>query len=181
MKNKRGGVILLYYVRKAKESDLEDILKVVQNGRETLEINNIPQWRNNEGPNEAVLKSDIQLGEGYVLIETDKVVGFGTITKGIQDGYADITEGQWIETEEYVSIHRFVILSSIKQKGMSQFFLGHLISFSKMLGYTDLRVDTHPLNSGMQRVIDKSGFSYQGDIVLDCTDGERKAYQLILS
>lgn len=172
---------MLYYVRKAEISDLEDILNVVQNGRETLAKNNIPQWRNDEGPNKEVLTEDLHLGEGYVLIEANQIVGYGTITTGEQDGYADITDGSWVGGVDYVSIHRFVITTSIKQKGMSQFFLGHLISFSKMLGHSDLRVDTHPLNVGMQKVIDRSGFSYQGNIVLPCPDGERKAYQLILN
>jgi RimJ/RimL family protein N-acetyltransferase len=33
----------------------------------------------------------------------------------------------------------------------------------------------------MQKVIEKAGFKYQGDIILpDVSDGERKAYQVII-
>ncbi|MFW7418774.1 GNAT family N-acetyltransferase [Vagococcus fluvialis] len=171
---------MLYYVRKATTKDLNDILEVIQNGRETLNKAGIPQWQNNEGPNEISLGKDLSLEEGYVLIEESRIIGYGTITKEEQVGYDDITEGEWLPSEKYASLHRVAIHSDVKEKGKGQFFLSHLISGSIALGYKDIRIDTHPSNLRMQKVIEKAGFSYQGTIVLPVTDGKRKAYQIII-
>lgn len=171
---------MLHYVRKAKMEDLETILLVIEDGRNTLNQQNIPQWRNNDGPNREILIEDIDLEEGYVLIENDAIVGYGTITKMKQASYDDITNGNWIASKDYVSLHRVVIYSKIKQKGMSQFFLGHLISFSRDQGFYDIRIDTHPVNERMKKVVEKAGFSYRGDIILPVENGEREAFQIIL-
>ena len=115
-----------------------------------------------------------------MLIEQDKIVGYGTITKGNQAGYDDITGGEWLPSKDYVSLHRVAIHSAVRKRGKGQFFLSHLISGAVALGYTDIRIDTHPKNIRMQKVIEKSGFLYRGDILLEITDGERKAYQIII-
>lgn len=172
---------MLYYVRKAKIQDLADILIVIENGREILRRAGIPQWRNNDGPNKERLLNDIKLEEGYVLIEADKIIGYGTITKEEQTGYEKITNGSWLASGKYVSLHRIAIHSAIKERGKGQFFLGCLISLSVSLGYKDVRIDTHPVNIRMQKVIEKAGFKYCGDIILpNVSDGERKAYQVII-
>lgn len=173
-------IFMLYYVRKAKAEDLETILLVIEDGRNTLNQQNIPQWRNNDGPNRKVIIEDIHLEEGYVLIEDNEIVGYGTITKKEQASYDEITNGDWLASTSYVSLHRVVIHSRIKQRGMSQFFLGHLISFSKEQGFNDIRIDTHPVNSRMRKVIEKAGFSYRGDIILPVENGEREAFQILL-
>lgn len=171
---------MLYYVKQATKDDLNNILKVIENGRESLTNANIPQWLNNDGPNETRLQQDIELGEGYVLIEETTVVGYGTITKEKQVGYEDIKNGSWLASKSYVSIHRVAIHSDIKERGKGVFLLGNLISLAVSLGHFDIRIDTHPINKRMQKVIEKAGFHYQGDIILDVANGERKAYQVLI-
>lgn len=172
---------MLYYVRRAEVSDLKEIKIVIENGRQTLREQGIPQWMNNDGPTDERLMEDLSLGEGYCLIEEDHIIGYGTITLGEQPGYEEINKGDWLPSDKYSSIHRFAIHSKIKEKGKAQFFISHLISGSIALGFKDIRIDTHPSNLRMQRVIEKSGFHYRGEINLDVTDGKRKAYQLIIN
>ncbi len=171
---------MLYYVRKASITDLQIILNVIENGRETLNKQDIPQWRDGDGPSREVITEDIELGEGYILIEENKIVGYGTITKKEQASYENLTKGVWLPSKKYVSLHRFVLDSSIKQRGMSQFFLGHLISISREQAIFDIRIDTHPTNKRMKKVIEKTGFSYRGDIILPVSNGEREAFQVVL-
>ncbi|MEG0551811.1 MAG: GNAT family N-acetyltransferase [Vagococcus sp.] len=171
---------MLYYVRKAEMTDLSEILVIIENARLVLANQGIPQWRNDDGPNEERLKEDIHLGEGYVLIEENSIMGYGTVTLAEQESYIDITNGNWEPSVGYVSIHRFTIDSRVKQKGMGQFFLGHLISSARAQNYRDIRIDTHPANIRMQKVIEKAGLIFKGNIVLNVSDGERKAYQVIL-
>ncbi|MBO0476093.1 GNAT family N-acetyltransferase [Vagococcus sp. DIV0080] len=167
-----------YSVRLGKENDLEQILAVIDSGRKQLASRNIPQWRNNEGPNKAVIMTDLQLEEGYVLLEDKEIVGYGTITKGKQEGYEPIKNGEWLGEEAYVSLHRIAIKETIKERGKGQFLLSYLILEAQKQGYTDIRIDTHPLNIPMQKVIQKAGFNFRGEIVLPVTAGERLGYQL---
>lgn len=171
---------MLYYVRKAEMKDLPAILVTIDKARKVLAEQDIPQWRNDDGPNEERLKEDIRLGEGYVLIEESKIMGFGTVTLAEQETYHEMTNGKWLDSDNYVSVHRFTIDSDVKERGLGQFFMAHLISIARMQGFLDIRIDTHPTNKRMQRVIEKSGFNYQGDIILNVSDGERKAYQIVL-
>ncbi|MFD2388203.1 hypothetical protein [Enterococcus rivorum] len=49
------------------------------------------------------------------------------------------------------------------------------------MNYFDIRIDTHPKNKAMQHLITKTGFEYRGNIQLPVSNGERFAYQLLLS
>jgi RimJ/RimL family protein N-acetyltransferase len=58
-----------------------------------------------------------------------------------------------------------------------------LITISGVLGYKDIRIDTHPDNLGMQHVITTNGFTKRGVIYMAENDGEaspRYAYQLVI-
>ncbi|MCC3236736.1 GNAT family N-acetyltransferase, partial [Pediococcus acidilactici] len=58
-----------------------------------------------------------------------------------------------------------------------------LFTISSLLGYDEVRVDTHPLNKGMQKVITNNGFEYRGIIDFideNEVDNKRFAYQLYL-
>jgi RimJ/RimL family protein N-acetyltransferase len=58
-----------------------------------------------------------------------------------------------------------------------------LITISGVLGYKDIRIDTHPDNKGMQHVITTNGFTKRGTIYMaekDHAATPRYAYQLII-
>lgn len=169
---------MLYYVRQASIGDLEDILKVIDNGRKNLEKNDIPQWRDGDGPSPKVISEDLELGEGFVLIENATIMGYGTITKNEQPSYDSIQGGSWIPSTTYVSLHRVVVHTDVKERGMGLFLIRSLISVAISSSFNDIRIDTHPKNHRMQRVIEKSGFTYKGSIQLNVNNGERYAYQI---
>jgi RimJ/RimL family protein N-acetyltransferase len=53
-----------------------------------------------------------------------------------------------------------------------------LIETAEGIGYRDIRIDTHPLNEIMQKVILRAGFIYRGMVEFAIPDGKRRAYQL---
>lgn len=167
-------------VRLAQEADLEVIMMIIEHARAFLREQAIPQWQNQTGPKIATIKEDIALSQGYVLVDGTAVIGYAALLNQVEDAYTNIIRGAWDETYlEYVSIHRVAILPKRRGQGLSQFFLQKMIEIALAQNYHDIRIDTHPQNIIMQRVISKAGFNYIGHIELDQIDGQRLAFQLL--
>lgn len=169
------------YIRKADIDDLNKIVIIHNNAKRFLKIQGLPQWQDGYGPNQLIVEKDIKRHEGYVFIANNEVCGYAALMSGIDDSYTMISKGQWdTKYSSYISIHRIALDGSIRGKGMSNLFLCELIIAAKNIGYHDIRIDTHPMNEIMEKVILHTGFIYKGMINLPIPNGERKAYQLLL-
>lgn len=173
---------MVVYLRKALPDDLVKLMEIIQSARQLLHEKNIPQWQNGEGPNEKQLKQDIALQRCYVLIVDHSIAGLGIISTEDEPPYNCITNGQWMNTNEnYATIHRVALARNYHGKGFALPLMNHLITAARLNNLLDIRIDTHPKNKTMQQLIKKAGFTYQGEILLPVHDGERLAYQLLLS
>jgi RimJ/RimL family protein N-acetyltransferase len=95
-------------------------------------------------------------------------------------------EGSWRGNPEdtYMSIHRIAMSSKFRGQRLSEKMMSGLFTISSELGYNELRIDTHPKNKGMQKVIANNGFEYRGIIDFNDeneVDTTRFAYQLYLN
>lgn len=173
---------MVIYLRKAVPNDLSTIMEIILNARQLLHERNIPQWQNGEGPNEEQLAQDITLQRCYVLIVDQEIAGLGIISTDDEVAYKHIKNGRWIETNEfYAAIHRVALSPIYQGKGLALLLMNHLITAARLDNNLDIRIDTHPENKSMQKLIKKVGFTYRGNILLPVPDGERFAYQLLLS
>lgn len=154
-------------IRKAQMEDLEHLLPIFQEAQEFLREQGSPQWQGGYGPNRAVVEQDIQRQEGYVFLLGDEIVGYASLTQGVDPSYCNITQGQWDSTyPSYLSIHRVAVSSKVRGKGLSRQMMKHLISVAKRMGYRDIRIDTYPRNGIMERVILGAGFVWRGMVTL---------------
>ncbi|GGC77143.1 GNAT family N-acetyltransferase [Enterococcus wangshanyuanii] len=170
------------YLRYAQSADLPELMKIIAGARQLLAEQEIPQWQNGEGPNEKQLTLDISLGQCYVLIVDQMIVGLGVISTDKELPYEQIRNGSWQDiTPAYATIHRVALHQDYQGRGLALTLMNLLISAARLDGHLDIRIDTHPKNQAMQQLIKKAGFSYQGDILLAAPNGERFAYQLVLS
>lgn len=170
------------YMRMATKEDLASILTIIEKARASLAKNNIPQWQNGDGPNKAVLQADIQNKQSYVLIAANLVIGVATISTGPEAAYDDLKSGNWLIADSpYVAIHRVAVDPDYQGKGYAFMLLSFLITAARLRNYVDIRIDTHPKNQVMQYVIKKVGFEHRGTIQLAVANGERFAYQLLLT
>ena len=170
------------YLRYAQPTDLAEIMKIIVNARQHLKKQDIPQWQNGEGPNERRLALDISLNQCYVLIVDQMIAGLGVISADKEEPYEQIKNGHWQAlSTSYAVIHRVALNSNFQGKGLALTLINFLISVARMNGFLDIRIDTHPKNHIMQQLIKKAGFSYRGEILLEALNGERLAYQLVLS
>ena len=163
---------LPYVVRRAAESDMEDIMQMVGDSRELMRQNgNTTQWVNGY-PSREIIMNDIYSGNGYIIYEQTGLspVGYFAFIIGEEPTYNIIVGGQWSDAnEQYGTIHR--LARKLGYSGVAR----------KCLEYcknqiTHLRADTHKDNATVQHILEREGFEYRGIIYV--SDGtERLAYQ----
>ena len=169
-----------HQIRVAAPDDLEHIVAIIESGRAYLKAQGLPQWQNGYGPNRTEAASDMERGRGYVLEIAGRAGGYASLIPG-PEGSPALFEGAWAGAgEHYTTIHRVALESAVRGAGLSAAFLEGLIQAAQALGYQDIRIDTHPENVIMQKVIIKTGFQYRGVMQLPIPEGERWAYQLLL-
>ena len=166
-------------IRLAEINDREKITSVIESGRVFLQSQGLSQWQNGYTPSR-LLDEDFENNWGYVLLSPDDVIcGYAALVEGIDECYENITDGGWDNShDKYISIHSVAIDAEFRGKGLSVPFLLGLIEIAENLGYNDIRIDTHPLNEIMQKVILRAGFVYRGMVEFAIPDGKRMAYQL---
>lgn len=156
-------------VRKAEWSDLDTIMEIYQGARQFMVAQGNPsQW--GEGyPTRALIETDIEIGQSYVCVEANRVVGVFALMPGPDPTYERI-EGSFRSQEPHGVIHR--LASDGRTRGVARTCFeacGEL--------YPYLRIDTHRDNRAMRRALEKSGFVECGLIWLE-DRSERLAFDL---
>lgn len=156
-------------VELAELGQLPRIQEIYAVAREYMkESGNPKQWVNGY-PTKEMLLDDIKNQQLYVIKDGTEIVGAFVFIIGEDATYARIEDGQWLNSNQYGTIHR--IASDNKTHGIFTAALD--FCFGKI---SNIRIDTHADNKKMQGAILKNGFKYCGIIYVD--DGSpRFAYQ----
>lgn len=159
-------------------SDLPRLTKIMSEAIELLKKQGSPQWQNGYGPTAEKLTEDIQNHRTYILKTSDgEIAGTIALIPGVDPTYTAITKGEWQGNAEYLAIHRVAINQQFRGQKIAAQLLNSAIHEAAKFGIRDLRIDTHELNIGMQKVIKESGFHYCGVVQFPIPNGERLAYQ----
>lgn len=158
-------------IRIATPEDLGGIMAVLEAAKGIMRASgNMKQWADGYPGEEAVL-TDMRLGNGYVVMEGERVVGYFAFVPSPEPTYAKIYQGQWPEgSEPYHVVHR--IGSYPEVHGIFKLIMDWCFAHDP-----NIRIDTHRDNHIMQHNILKYGFRYRGIIYLASGD-ERLAYSL---
>lgn len=160
-------------IRKSRIEDIPDILKIFVSAREFMRVNNnLSQW-NDSYPGESDIINDINKGVSYVGIDSEgEIVMTFAFIKGEDPTYNNIYEGNWINNEEYGTIHR--IASNGKVRGVLKAACDYCFSQTG-----NIRIDTYKDNYPMLRALKNLGFVRCG--IINCRDGSpRIAFQKII-
>lgn len=162
-------------VRKAKMSDLSQILDIYEYARRFMkETGNPNQWGDFLPPKELLINDIADKKHLYVVVDSKEIeciYGVFAFIIGKDPAYSVIKNGTWLSEELYGTLRR--VASSGKIHGI----------FSQMVSYcrqqiSHLRIDTHEDNKIMQHLIEKNGFSKRGIIFKD--DGSpRVAFEYV--
>ncbi|MDF7626885.1 GNAT family N-acetyltransferase [Lactobacillaceae bacterium L1_55_11] len=171
------------YMRRAKARDLESIASILKSAKGYLREQGLDQWQG-DYPNQDTVQADMDHHQAYVLMVDDAVAGYAAAFEGEDPLYSEMAAGSWlVDGHDYASIHRFALSDAFRGQRLAPRFMTALISYFYAQGARDFRIDTHPGNMPMQKVITNNGFEKRGSINMAEGDGistERWAYQLII-
>ena len=158
-------------VRKSVPGDIDRLKDIFAHARLFMESTGNPDQWGDGYPSEELILDDISSGDSYVCVSEGRVVATFVLRGGEDPTYAQIYEGQWLDSAPYATIHRIASSGEVKR-------IFHIALHFALTLDDSIRIDTHSANKVMQAAILKEGFSYCG--VIRCWNGtERLAYQYI--
>ena len=169
--------------RRALPEDLDAVLALWTQASAFLRLQGVNQWQKGyPGPQQA--QEDCALGRLWLALTPDgqpaAVFVFDTTP---EPSYAHLTEGAWQHPGPYGVLHRVAVSPAVRGQGVG----GAVAAFGRQrcaaLGLPALRIDTHPENRPMRRMLEKAGFTAVGMLRLlgGVDDGApRVAYELLL-
>lgn len=165
-------------IRYAEKKDLDRIMQILADARESIGRLGIDQWQYGYPTRESV-KEDISLKRGYVVLDGEEVCATFALMIHGEPTYKKIYCGAWIGDGEYLAIHKIAIDSSHRGTGVAGEIVEYIMNYARELGYASVRVDTHHGNVPMRKMLEKNGFEYCGTIHL--LDGQpRVAYEKLV-
>lgn len=162
-------------IRKSRMEDIEKIMCVIHEAQESMRANGIPQWQDGY-PSEDVISQDIKIGNGYVLVEDENIIGTAYIVVGHEPSYDYIEDGQWLNDHPYVVVHRIAVRKDYKGKGAARYMMEFAEKIAREHQLQDIRIDTHHQNLSMRKFLSKLGYHACGTVYLENGD-KRIAYQ----
>ena len=158
-------------IRLATAKDLPHIMKVIAEGKAYLASQNVDQWQL-DYPNIHVISSDIDNEKSYVFEdEFGRIIATFMLTNEDEENYHTIRDGQWLtvsspKNPSYIAIHRMATSQSMKKPGTASKMLEFAAQKGREKNCESIRIDTHPDNLAMKKLLEKSGFKLCGTISL---------------
>lgn len=169
--------------RTAKPQDAAAIGVLYEEAKASMRALGIDQWQRGI-PSAETAATDISAGISRVAEADGQVVLSYTFSPGGEADYEKI-EGAWLtDGADYAAMHRVVIASTLRGTGASTQMIRQVLAEARGRGFSSVRVDTHPGNLPMRRMLEKHGFIHCGTIHLigGPDDGaERVAYERLLT
>lgn len=169
--------------RKAEPSDVPAIAALFDAARQSMRALGIDQWQKGV-PGWANAASDAAVGIGRVAEENGEICATYSFLSCGEPDYDEITEGAWLtENGHYAAIHRVTIRETYRGSGLSRMMVQQMVEEAQKGGFLSLRIDTHPGNLPMRRMLEKNGFRYCGIIHLHTgpdAGARRVAYERLL-
>lgn len=169
--------------RTARPGDEVGMNRLYDEAKESMRALGIDQWQKGV-PGVETARSDIAAGVARVAEKDGQIVATYTFVTGGEADYRTI-DGAWLtEGEDYAAMHRVAVAKDCRGSGLSTELVRRVIREARGRGFASVRVDTHPGNLPMQKMLGKNGFTFCGKIHLvgGPDDGaERLAYERILA
>lgn len=183
-----------FIVRPTRPEELDAVLQILAEGREALGALGIDQWQDGY-PEPAVVRNDIERHISYVVAESGEerpghasdLLATAAIDFAGEPTY-DVIDGAWLTASSstdpsYGVIHRIATAAQARRRGISRFLLNQAENLARARGALSLRIDTHPGNGPMQRMVTSCGYTLCGVIQIDLTreaTKDRLAYEKLL-
>lgn len=161
--------------RKATIEDIDSVTAMIKAASARLGAAGIDQWQRGY-PNRESVERDVENGVGMVLCEGDTIIVYGAVIFTGEPAYNDLTGGKWLTEGDYAVVHRLCVSEIFVGMGFAKRFMSAAEAMASE-SVKSMRIDTHPDNKIMQSLIDRMGYTYCGDVVIE---SRRLAYEKIL-
>lgn len=161
-------------------------MDIIEDGRRALGALGIDQWQGRY-PHRGAIEDDVARGASYVVEEDGRLVATSMIGFSGDRDY-DAIEGVWLtasrsEDPGYAVVHRLAVGAGCSGRGVASFLLGSAEELSRREGALSVRIDTHPGNRPMRRLLEKAGYAQCGIIRIEHAEEgvpERIAYEKLV-
>lgn len=148
-------------IRRAKITEIPDILSLTKACTEHMVRNGIFQW-NAHYPSKEAFENDIQCAELYVLEVNGQIIGTIVVSLYMDEEYRQI---DWqTPDEQNVYIHRLSVHPDFQGKGFAQQMMGFAENYAREKGCPSVRLDTFSQNQRNQKFYEARGYQKLGDI-----------------
>ena len=173
--------------RRAGAADIDRIMDVLSDGRRMLASLGIDQWQGSY-PHRAAIVGDVAHGDSYVVEDGGRVIATAMVGFAGEADYDRIEGGSWItesrsEEPRYAVVHRVAVDRACQGRGTASYLLERAEELARGRQVASVRIDTHPGNAPMQRVLEKCGYARCGIIYIAHAEGgvpERIAYEKLV-
>ena len=166
----------VYQFRKALLSEKEVIWDILNLAIKRRKEDGSNQWQDGY-PNIEVIDNDIEKGEGFVLIDENNIIGYCAVIINNEPEYEKI-EGKWLTNSDFVVVHRIAITEQHLGKSLSKVILENVEEFAINNNIFSVKVDTNFDNFAMQKIFEKAGYIYCGEV--NFRGSPRKAFEKVL-
>lgn len=163
-------------IRIARKEDIDQIMAIVHETIEDLNQEGNYQW-DDKYPTEARFLEDINNNHLYIVESEDKVAGFICMNQEEDEAYQTL---EWRLDKPALVIHRFAIKRDKLRQGLGTKLVEFAIRFARNKGLNYVKVDTNSKNSRMNRLFQKLGFNYVGQVRLRHVEDPFNCYDYII-
>ncbi|MDR2206652.1 MAG: GNAT family N-acetyltransferase [Flavobacteriaceae bacterium] len=162
--------------RKAIPEDIPEIWEILRQAIRRRKKDGSKQWQDGY-PNLETVETDIKNGVGYVLADSEKIIGYSAVIFNDEPAYENIN-GKWLSDGDFVVVHRVAISDEHSGKGLAQKMFDFIEKIALGNNIHSIKADTNFDNIPMLKTLEKSGYQYCGEVFL--RGNPRKAFEKII-
>ena len=121
------------------------------------------RWDYGKHPTDASIRSYIDNGEMYLLMDKENVAGMVAIVMHQGPDYETVRWAEKLSNEQVSTLHLLAVVPDYRGQSLGRRILQEAIELSAKTGKKALRLDTLKTNLPAQHMYDKAGFSFRGE------------------
>lgn len=157
--------------RRTREDDIDSVMSIIAECRSSIAALGIDQWQGGY-PHRGVIEGDVLGGDSYLVEdEGGRVIATAMVGFAGERDYDRIEGGSWLtsctsDDPCYGVVHRVAVSSARRGCGAASYLLKRAEGLARERGRSSVRVDTHPGNVPMRRLLEKCGYAECGTIYI---------------
>ena len=163
-------------IRKAKLSDLDAIMSIINETVKEMKSYGNDQWDENY-PNSKTFINDIENESLYIYEEDNYIKGFVCIDYEQAKEYKDLN---WSLNEKCMVTHRMAINSKFRNNQIASKLMDFCEELALKKGVKYLKADTYSINIKMNSFFKKRGYNFVGEVFFEGKEKPFYVYEKIL-